>query len=310
MTAGVLVLGGAMDAASLRTAVSEVGLLEAEEVPSACASDSVSILILRSGVRLGESELRRLPRLRHVVRCGSGTDHIDLEALARRGIGLHRNASASAPAVAEWALAAALALTRRMPLGHNALLAGVHDKHACMSVPLADMTIGIWGAGPVGLAVGRALAPHASSVSYSWWPSNPLDVTELSAEALMERAAIHVVALPLRASTREFIGLKFLRRTENIRPHVICVGRVETLDLPACMAALAEGRLSGLAVDAIEREHVDELQGITEPMNLLVSPHIGAQRSDVRAGLDSWAVELVRRLVTDEQPAFPEGGTG
>ncbi|MFB7934767.1 NAD(P)-dependent oxidoreductase [Streptomyces sp. NPDC056039] len=302
----VLVLRGAADARAIRRTLPDVLVHELPDLNSPPPADT-AVLVLRSGVRLGELELDAFPRLRHVVRTGSGIDHIDVIALRHRGITLHRNADAGAAAVGEWALAAALALARRIPLGQRALILGRHEKEACMGVSLGTLAAGVWGAGPVGLAAGRALAPHVARMAYTAWPSNPPGLREVSQAALMEQSQVHVIALPLRSTTAQLIGEDFLARVAPQRPLLICTGRLETLDVAACLRALADGRLSGLALDPVEREHVPLLTGSTTPLNLLASPHIGAQRSDVRGALDRWAIDLLREITAHDK-TLVEGG--
>lgn len=302
----VLVVRGAADAGAIRRALPGVLVHDLLDLNWPLPADT-AVVVLRSGVRLGERELDALPRLRHVVRTGSGIDHIDVSALQRRGITLHRNADVGAAAVGEWVLTAALALARRIPLGQHALLLGRHEKEACMGAPLGTLAAGVWGAGPVGLAAGRALAPHVDRTAYAAWPSNPPGLRELSQAALMEQSQVHVVALPLRATTRQFIGEEFLARVSPHRPLLICAGRLETLDVAACLQALANGGLSGLALDPVEREHLPLLAGSTAPLNLLVSPHIGAQRADVRGALDRWAIDLLREITAADKTLI-EGG--
>ncbi|MEV5437184.1 NAD(P)-dependent oxidoreductase [Streptomyces sp. NPDC052682] len=207
----VLVVRGAADAGAIRRALPAVPVHDLLDLNWPLPADA-AVVVLRSGVRLSEQELDALPGLRHVVRTGSGIDHIDVSALQRRGITLHRNAEAGAAAVGEWVLAAALALARRIPLGQHALMLGRHEKEACMGVSLGTLAAGVWGAGPVGLAAGRALASHVARTAYAAWPSNPPGLREVSQAALMEQSQVHVVALPLRATTRQFIGEEFLAR--------------------------------------------------------------------------------------------------
>ncbi|MFJ3882610.1 NAD(P)-dependent oxidoreductase [Streptomyces sp. NPDC090077] len=302
----VLVLRGAADASAIRRALPDVLVHELPNLDSPIPTDT-AVLVLRSGIRVGERELDALPHLRHVVRAGSGIDHIDVNALRHRGITLHRNAEAGAGAVGEWVLAAALALARRIPLGHHGLLLGQHEKQACMGASLGTLAAGIWGAGPVGLAADWALAPYVGRTAFAAWPSNPPGLRELTPTALMEQSQVHVIALPLRPTTEQLIGEDFLARVAPQRPLLICAGRLETLDVAACLRALADGRLSGLALDPVEREHLPLLTGSTTPLNLLASPHIGAQRSDVRGALDRWAVDLLKQITADDKILI-EGG--
>lgn len=257
--------------------------------------EKVVAIVLRSGVHLRESDVQAFPRLRAVIRAGSGIDNIDTEALRRRGIRLHRNAGASAGAVAEWVMIALLALARRIPLGHNALLAGLHLKDNCLAAPLAGLRVAIWGAGPVGCAAGEVLRPLVAGVVYARWPSVAAGLPQMSASELPRWADAHVIALPLRPSTRRFVDDRWLAAAASRRPMLVCVGRLGTIDLPAVAAALRAGDVSGLAVDPIERGDVAKLSDIVHgPVNLLASPHVGAQRTDVRETLDTWTIRVLR----------------
>lgn len=288
----VLIIEGSADPYQLTEALPGVRVEVLDRLPA--ASHPAIAAVMRSGTRLSAHHLDRLPALQHVVRPGSGTDNIDLTALAARGITLHRNPAANAAAVAEWTLLAALSLTRRAALGHNGLTAGRHLKDACLGRPLAEQRLAIWGAGPIGLAVGQALGPAVRDLAYAAWLSNPPHLPQRSAEQLADWADLHVLALPLRETTRAAFGPTWLAEAGRRRPALICVGRVETLDLPACLDALDADTLSGLAIDAIDPEHVASFTGLGEPRNLLVTPHVGSQRADVRRVLDHWAAQTLR----------------
>lgn len=295
---GVAVVRGAADVAALRrvlpgTPVSEIGSL-AELGPAAA---SVGVLVLRSGVVVGATELARLSALRHVVRAGSGTDGIDLGAMAARGITLHRNPVPAAQAVGEWVLTAFVALARRVPLGHNAAMIGRHYKTESLSRPPTELTVAIWGAGAVGRASFAALSPYAARLYFAGRAGPESDPSQPPVAGLLDRADAHVLALPLTAATAGWFGPAVLARAAPRTPLVICAGRVGTLDLPACLAALAGGRLGGLAVDPVEEPDLAVLGTVPGPLNLLVTPHLGAQRTDVRAALDDWVVDTLQSLL-------------
>uniref|UniRef100_A8LYX5 D-isomer specific 2-hydroxyacid dehydrogenase NAD-binding n=1 Tax=Salinispora arenicola (strain CNS-205) TaxID=391037 RepID=A8LYX5_SALAI len=293
----VVVVEGSADPHRLSQALPGVRVEVLDRLPA--VSHPAVAVVMRSGTWLSAHHVACLPALRHVVRPGSGTDNIDLLALAARGITLHRNPTANAAAVAEWTLLAALSLSRRAALGHNGLTAGRHLKAACLGRPLAEQHLAIWGAGPVGLAIGQALRSAVSDVAYAARPSNPPNLPQRPAELLTSWADLHVVALPLRETTLAAFGPAWLANAGRRRPALICAGRMETLDLSACLDALDAGALSGLAIDAIDPEHVGSLTGPGEPRNLLLTPHVGAQRADVRDVLDRWTAETLRTALLE-----------
>ncbi|MFI6743434.1 NAD(P)-dependent oxidoreductase [Nonomuraea sp. NPDC050451] len=293
----VLVLQGAADAIRAPSAHHDVVIADdLEGVPSETA-DRVVAIVMRSGVRLGSAELDRMPALARVVRAGSGTDNVDLEQLSRRGVVFHRNAEASVEAVGEWALMATLVLVRRAAAGLIGIQHGQHLKASGMGRPLADHRLAIWGHGPVGAAVWKVMAPFVADVRFAAWPSLPDGVPRQLPDELNRWADIHVAALPHRAGTAAAFGPDWLATVADRRPHLVCVGRLETLDLSAVLAALADDRLAGLAIDPVEHSDVPTLRdAMSEPVNLFVSPHLGAQRLDVRMKLDAWVTERLADL--------------
>ncbi|MGW2652075.1 NAD(P)-dependent oxidoreductase [Streptomyces sp. NPDC001478] len=248
------------------------------------------VLVLRSGHQLDATRLAEWPRLRHVIRAGSGLDGIDVAGLAARGVTVHRNPDPAADAVAEWALAALLALARRIPYGHAALLQGRHAKQQCLAPPVSAMRVAIWGAGPVGRACARALGPHVAEIAFAARRSLPSTTRSRPGGELPAWADAHVVALPLTEENGAVFATEFLGAARERCPLLLCVGRLGTLDLPACLRALADGGLGGLALDPVEEADLPLWPGeaMPGPLNLIATPHIGAQRHDVRALLDRW----------------------
>ncbi|MFD9123519.1 NAD(P)-dependent oxidoreductase [Kitasatospora sp. NPDC059571] len=308
MTPTVLIAKGTADLSGLRLALPGIEITEVpdfDSLPDIAAR--TAIVALRSGTRLGREQLDQLRILQHVIRVGSGTDNIDLPELARRGITLHRNAHASATAVAEWCLVATLSLARRVPLGHNALAHGRHMKDACLGRALSELDVAVWGAGPVGRSAAKLLTPFARQVTFAQWPSNPPELPQLPAQALRERADVHVIAVPLQADTRRLFNEAFLTEVAERQPLVICAGRIETLDVAAFVRALDAGQIGGLALDAIDPEHAEQLNVTVGLRNLLVTPHIGAQRADVRHTLDAWLAQLIASITAGPAaaPKYP-----
>jgi len=294
------VVNGSADARLLAETVRQVDVrttdsVDVDDLPWA---GGPHVLVMRSGTRLGAVELAHMPNLRHIVRAGSGLDAIDTAAVHAAGVSIHRNPLPSADAVAELALTATLALARRIPLGHNALNAGQYVKHDCVAPPLAESDVAIWGAGPVGRACGAVLKPMVRQITFAARTTVPSFLPQRPADELPRWADVHVIALPLTSANRHRIGRAFLDAAAVRRPLLVCVGRLDTLDVAACLQALSDGHLSGLAVDPVDPEHLP-WPIPEEPLNLLATPHLGAQRGDVRRKLDLWAADTVAGL-------FPE----
>jgi D-3-phosphoglycerate dehydrogenase / 2-oxoglutarate reductase len=264
------------------------------ELVSVARRQRIVGLVLRSELRLDRTLLAALPALRFVVRAGSGLDGIDTAELARRGIRLFRNPDEAAGSVAELAWLGLIALARRLPTAISVLRRGGYDKHLVLGDAVGDLMIVVWGAGRIGRAV--LAAAHrwgASATPVDLGRSLPDGMTGVDPASAVATADAHIFCLPLTAESRGRFGQSFLDAVADRRPYLCNVARYELLDMPGAVAALRAGRLRGLFVDPVDRDHLRDVRAgdwLTGDHNLLLTMHQGAQRADVRRRLDEWAV--------------------
>ncbi|MFF2044094.1 NAD(P)-dependent oxidoreductase [Kitasatospora sp. NPDC058170] len=262
------------------------------------------VVVLRSETALGAAELAELPALTDVVRPGSGTDNIALDVVAARGIRLHRNADVSAEAVAELAVAGLTVLCRRMGLGYRWLLDGTFAKHRLMGESLADQRVVVWGAGPIGRAVHRRLGMLGVPSGFVRHPSVPDGLPVVDPDEATAESDVHVLAVPLRPATRRMVDEAWLARVAPRRPYLVNIGRYELVDQDAVAAALVGDRLRGCYLDPVDAglaAEVDRFLSATRDANVFATQHQGAQRSDVRGVLDTWAVQRILDVLSRQQ---------
>ena len=275
---------------------------DAEEANCVNTLDTVVGVVVRSGLTIDYKVLDTIPTLRFVIRAGSGVDNIEVEELRRRNIELVRNPSLSAEAVAELAVSGILSLTRRMPEAMGLLRRGVWAKGDLIGDSLGRLSVGIWGAGPVGMACYRALRGLCAGVRFASWPSLPHEVRNLSAEPaeLLSETDVHVLCLPGRPQTVGLFGEAFFNSVQRRRPYLVNVGRHELIDVAAATQALELSHLRGLFIDPVNAEDVSELAQLldrTEGLNMIVTQHLGARRADVLATMGMWVIRTAKVLV-------------
>lgn len=283
----------------------EPGPLPAEDAQTAVG------IVVRSETLVDDEMLDRLPRLRFVIRAGSGLDRIDTIALEQRGVALLRNSLASADAVAEIAVVGLVSLARRLPLADALLRDGEWRKEVLLGDDVRSLRAAIWGAGPVGSAIHNRLNCEGVGSTFVSWPSVARSLPTVSVEAALADCDAHLLALPLRAATKRMFGSAVFADIARRTPFVVNVARFELVDMDAAISALADGLLRGLAIDPIDAHHVAgvraRLRGVGRQMNLIVTPHIGAHRGDATLALGEWAISTARQLAT-EQRAGPGRG--
>jgi D-3-phosphoglycerate dehydrogenase len=252
------------------------------------------VLVTRRLV-VGAKVLDAAPRLRLIVKPGSGFDEIDADEAARRGIPVHNTPGVNAPAAAELTLGLIVGLVRGIPEHHLRL----HETRRWdreQGTELYGKTLGVVGVGHVGSRVarlGRAIDMQVIGCDPYIDPATaaaPL----LPYEALLARSDIVSFHVPLTDETRTMVNARALARMKP-GAFLINMSRGEIVEEPAVIAALDSGRLAGYAADVLP----DEVPGmeISSPLldhpRVLLTPHLGAWTADTDRRVCRAAVRIV-----------------
>lgn len=266
------------------------------------------LLLVRLGIRVGPDVTSAAPSLRLVVTPTTGLDHLDVASLADAGIRVlslrdARDRIVDVHATAEHTWGLLLACMRSIPRAHADVAAGNWRRARFLGSELSGRTLGIAGHGRLGSRVasyGRAFGMHVLVHDV-----DPLAVRDLpsgtravDAETLVGTSDVLSLHLPLDTTTRGWLNAERI----DLLPHgavVVNTARGELVDESALAAALASGRLGGVAVDVVGDDATWGERTPSRPLldlldaghNLVVTPHIGGWARD--------AVASTRRLVTE-----------
>ncbi len=236
--------------------------------------------------------MERLPHLRLIATRSTGYDHIDLEEAARRGITVCNVPHYGENTVAEHTFALILALSRRVHQAWVRTQRGDFSIEGLRGFDLYGKTIGVIGAGSIGLHVIRiARGFGMRALAYDLRPNQLLaDVLGFeytSLDDLLARSDIISLHVPLLPSTRHLINRERLAKVKR-GALLINTARGGVVDTDALLWALDEGILSGAGLDVIEGEDViaEEKQllsmpGAEEKLRMAVRVHLLLQREDV-----------------------------
>ena len=133
------------------------------------AKDADIIINTRGLVTWREEEFSRLPNLKMLTTCSIGTDSIDLESAAKRGIVICNQPGRTAPVVAEHMIGLMFAVAKRAAF----FTAGLKDcKWIRMNnIMLQGKTLGIIGLGSIGAEMARIA--NAIGMKVIAWTYNP-----------------------------------------------------------------------------------------------------------------------------------------
>ena len=247
-------------------------------------------LVVRNRTQVNPALLDAGPRLRVVGRLGVGLDNIDVAACAARNVQVIPATGANAQAVAEYVIAAAMALMRGLVAVTPAVAAGQWPRAALsQGREIAGKTLGVIGFGGIGrltARLARALGmtvigfdAHLAADAAAWREE------EVSAHPFAEvlaSADVLTLHVPLTAATRNLLDAA---RIAAMKPEAILVNtaRGGVVDEAALAAALRAGRLGGAALDVFDHEPLAAGSPLAGCPNLLLTPHVAGVTREANA---------------------------
>lgn len=249
-------------------------------------------LLGRAGVKIDDQLLAESPELRIVAVGSVGMDSLDLAYLYSRGLKVFNAAGGNRNAVAELAVANAIALLRQTHKANVDLHKGIWP--AMFERPegfeLMGKTVGIVGLGDIGsllarlfLAFDTTVIAHDPYVRYvydaSLRPSPLVQLVKL--DELLRRADLISVHVPLTDETFHMFSADQFKRMKPTA-YFMNYSRGKVVDEPALADALETQQIAGAAIDVFEVEPATDSVLLGLP-NCIVTPHIaGVPREAMR----------------------------
>jgi D-3-phosphoglycerate dehydrogenase len=258
------------------------------------------VLVFRSGVNIPAALMAAAPRLRLLIRAGSGLDNIDLDYLRQRGLELKRIPGPGARAVAELAFGLMLALSRQILPADSQLRRGRWAKHELTGHLLDGKRLGIVGVGNIGSLVGRmgvawgmealGCVEHPSAERAAAFRDQGIHLADF--QEVLAAADYLCICVPLKDSTRFMIGRPELAR---MKPGAFLVNtaRGGVVDETALGEALRQGKLAGAALDVHQREGENCISSLADLDNVVLTPHIGAMTVDSQREIGRKILEII-----------------
>jgi D-3-phosphoglycerate dehydrogenase len=237
-----------------------------------------------------------------------GVDSVDVEGLKARSIPVSNTAGANAKAVAEWILAASMAVARSLVWADQEVRAGRWPQlevTARGSSEIAALRVGILGMGNIATEVARLFQVFGGPVCYWSRQERPADATHgarwMPLDDLVAQSDLLISTLPLTPGTRGLMGAERLGSMPWGAMYVDA-GRGGVVDADALLAALDAGTLRGAALDVHPVEPLPLGHPLRSHDRVVLSPHSAGSSAQSAIAIMLQAVDNVRRVL-DGLPA-------
>ncbi len=210
--------------------------------------------------RVTPALLKRLPSLRFIATRSTGFDHIDLRACQARNVQVANVPAYGENTVAEHTFALILALSRNIHKAYVRTIRGDFSLTGLQGFDLKGKTIGVVGAGRIGMHVikmakGFGMEVLAYDMRQDPFLSEVLGFRYVPLEELLRQSDIVSLHLPYSTSTHHVINRRMFQRMKR-GALFINTARGGLVDTNALVWALDQGLVGGAGLDVLEGEEL------------------------------------------------------
>lgn len=263
-------------------------------------------VVVTNKARLDVTALEAAPELQLVCVAATGTNNVDLETAADRGIVVSNARDYATASVVEHVFSLVLTLSRSLDRYRQRVTVGdwTRSAHFCVFdetiEELAGNNLGIIGYGVLGRAVAAAARAFSMRVQIAQRLHDEALPGRVPFRELLESCDIVSLHCPLTEQTHGLIGEAELRR---MKPNALLINaaRGGIVDEVALVEALRRGWIGGAGVDVLAEEPPPASSPLLQYASprLIVTPHV------------AWASRAARQRllgeVTDNIRAFRDG---
>lgn len=263
---------------------------------------------------VGGTELKNLPNLRIVANVAVGYNNVDVVAAEMRGVMVTNTPGVLTEATADLTWALILATARRLVEGVDLVRGGRwtgwHPEQL-LGLELRGRTLGLFGAGRIGQAVGRRAPAFGLRILYAARTPKPeferdTAATRVDASRLLTESDIVSLHVPSSPETKGIINAESLARMKA-GAILINTSRGDLLREEALAMALEVGHLGAAGLDVYADEPAIHPRLLAAPRTVLL-PHIGSATEETRRKMAAIAVANVQAVLHGKPPLTPVYG--
>jgi D-3-phosphoglycerate dehydrogenase len=248
--------------------------------------------------------LENLPKCKVVSRYGVGVDSVDLRAATDLGIIVANVPDYCMDEVSSQTISMILTLIRKTAFFDQKVKSGQWDFR--LGIPIYRIhgkTLGLIGSGRIGLEVAKKISAFGVKViafdPYLQKAGEGIELTDF--DTVLKKSDFISIHCPLNESTRHLIGEKEFQKMAK-KPILVNTSRGPIVDEKALIQALAEGRVSGAALDVLEKEPPDPQSPLLKMENVILSPHVSFYSVESISELKRRTAENVSSVLLGKWP--------
>lgn len=245
-----------------------------------------------------------------LMRC-AGYDKVDLEACKGK-LTVMRVPSYSPTAVAEYNLAMALTINRKMHKAYVRTRDYNFKINGLMGTTMKDKTVGLIGTGKIGKESARLFNGIGMNViCYDMYPDTKSGLNYVTLDEIFEKSDLISLHIPLTEGSKHIINKESIAKMKD-GVMLVNTSRGGLIDTKALIEAIEHNKFRGVALDVYEEEgdyffedksdeiiQDDELIKLMSFPNVLVTSH--------QAFFTEESMQAISKVTLDNLKAFEKG---
>ena len=265
-------------------------------------------VILVNKVPVTEEIFAACPDLKFICETATGYNNIDLQAAKKHGVIVSNVPTYGTNTVAQFAMALLLEICNGV--GHHAgeVAKGRWSqcKYNCFwdfsNIELAGKTVGIIGAGRIGMAFARMVQGFGAEIIAGHPRKAGQDFEYgryLTLDEVYQRADIISLHCPLTAETEKMINKATIAKMKD-GVILINTSRGQLVDEAALRAALDSGKVRAAGLDVVSAEPILPDNPLLGARNCILTPHMAWSATEARQRLMDVCVENVKAYMAGQ----------
>lgn len=255
------------DSRSIKTILPKVSERMSEEELLSYIGDVDGIIC--GDDKITEQVLSSAPLLKVIVKWGTGTDSIDKEAAAKRGIPVRNTPNAFTNPVADTTIGFILCFARGIIDLNEKIKKGIWEKKNTRA--LNECTLGVIGLGNIGTAVVKRAEAFGMRILATDIKEKPHDYM-VPLEILLHEADFITLHTDLNPKSHHLLNNKRFRLMKPTA-YVINTSRGPVIREEDLIEALKNKIIAGAALDVFENEPLPNDSPLKTMSNVILSPH-------------------------------------
>lgn len=240
----------------------------------------VEVLIIRSKTKITKELLAKADKLKCIITCTSGFDHIDLITAQEKNITVMYTPDANATSAAELTWGLVIALSRKILKSQKNIKSGHWNRDQLSGFELAKKTYGIIGLGRIGQKIARfAKAFDMNVLTFDPYQDDDvflkLNLKRSSYEEVLRQSDIISYHVPRTKETKNMFNRSHYEYVSG-STLIINTSRGGVVNEDDLAYGLENNLILGCALDVFDKEPLSRDSKLLKHQSVVLTQHMGA----------------------------------